>query len=238
MVLLHKKARLLYGFRDLVKFNINLNLKPIDYTATLTINFENTMQELTKLADRDLVAAYANNNNEAFDILLERHKNRVYTYILHIVKNKDLADDIFQETFVKAIMTIKQGRYAEHGKFSGWLTRIAHNLIIDYFRQEKVENSMSTDEEGCDLLNRRDLCDGTVEDEMVSLQIDEDLRRLVMALPDPQREVLVMRYYRNMSFKEIAEATRVSINTALGRMRYAIINMRRMAAEKNIVLAV
>ena len=106
------------------------------------------MQELTKLNDRDLVAAYANGSNEAFDILLERHKNRVYTYILHIVKNKDLAEDIYQETIVKAIMTIKQGRYAEHGKFSGWLTRIAHNLIIDYFRQEKVENSLSTDEEG------------------------------------------------------------------------------------------
>ena len=196
------------------------------------------MQDLTKLSDRELVAAYANDSNEAFDILLERHKNRVYTYILHIVKNKDLADDIFQETFVKAIMTIRQGRYAEHGKFSGWLTRIAHNLIIDYFRQEKVENTFSTDDEGCDLLNRRDLCDGTVEDEMVSVQIDEDLRRLVMALPDPQREVLVMRYYRNMSFKEIADATRVSINTALGRMRYAIINMRRIAAENNIVLAV
>lgn len=196
------------------------------------------MQDLTKLADRDLVAAYADNCNEAFDILLDRHKNRIYTYILHVVKNKDLADDLFQETFVKAIVTIKQGRYAEHGKFSGWLTRIAHNLIIDYFRQEKVENAMSTDDENCDLLNRRDLCDGTVEDEMVSLQIDEDLRHLVMALPDSQREVLVMRYYRNMSFKEIAEATCVSINTALGRMRYAIINMRRMAAEKNIVLAV
>lgn len=101
-----------------------------------------------------------------------------------------------------------------------------------------MENTFSTDDEGCDLLNRRDLCDGTVEDEMVNVQIDEDLRRLVMALPDPQREVLVMRYYRNMSFKEIADATRVSINTALGRMRYAIINMRRMAAENNIVLAV
>lgn len=99
------------------------------------------MQDLTKLSDRELVVAYANDSNEAFDILLERHKNRVYTYILHIVKNKDLADDIFQETFVKAIMTIRQGRYAEHGKFSGWLTRIAHNLIIDYFRQEKVENT-------------------------------------------------------------------------------------------------
>lgn len=196
------------------------------------------MKPLTKLTDSELVAAYANNNNEAFDVLLERHKQKVYTYIFHIVKNHDVADDLFQETFVKAIMTIRQGRYTEHGKFSGWLTRIAHNLIIDYFRQTRMENSVSTDDENCDLLNRRDLSDGTVEDEMVGRQIDEDLRRIVMALPDPQREVLVMRMYRNMSFKEIAEATGVSINTALGRMRYAILNMRRIAEEKNIVLAV
>ncbi len=196
------------------------------------------MEQLTKLSDRDLVAAYADNNNEAFDVLLERHQQKVFSYIMHIVKNKDVADDIFQETFVKAIMTIKQGRYTEHGKFSGWLTRIAHNLIIDYFRQEKIENAISADEEGSDILNRRDLCEGNIEDSLVTTQIDEDLRRIVMALPDPQREVLVMRFYRNMSFKEIAEATSVSINTALGRMRYAIMNMRRIAAENNIALAI
>ena len=196
------------------------------------------MEQLTKLSDRELVAAYANDNNDAFDVLLERHQNKVYSYILHIVKNKDVADDIFQETFVKAIMTIKQGRYTEHGKFSGWLTRIAHNLIIDFFRQEKIENSVSADEEGADVLNRRDLCEGNVEDALISSQIDEDLRRIVMALPDPQREVFGMRFYRNMSFKEIAEATSVSINTALGRMRYAIMNMRRIAAENHIALAI
>ena len=206
--------------------------------ATLTNQTRKTMQNLSKLADRDLVAAYANDNNAAFDVLLERHQQKVYSYIFHIVKNKDLADDIFQETFVKAIMTIKQGRYTEHGKFSGWLTRIAHNLIIDFFRQEKIENSVSADDEGSDVLNRRDLCEGNIEDAIVSTQIDEDLRRIVMALPDPQREVLVMRFYRNMSFKEIAEATSVSINTALGRMRYAIMNMRRIAAENNIALAI
>lgn len=196
------------------------------------------MEQLTKLSDRDLVVAYANNNNEAFDVLLQRHQQKVYSYILHIVKNKDVADDIFQETFVKAIMTIKQGRYTEHGKFSGWLTRIAHNLIIDFFRQEKIENAVSSDDADNDVLNRRDLCEGNIEDSLVSLQIDADLRRIVMALPDPQREVLVMRFYRNMSFKEIAEDTSVSINTALGRMRYAIINMRRIAAENNIALAI
>lgn len=196
------------------------------------------MQIFSSLTDEQLVKSYVEGNNEAFDALLLRHQSKLFSYIMRIVRNRDIADDIFQETFVKAIMTIKQKRYSEHGKFSGWLTRIAHNLIIDYYRQEKVENTLSTDDDNNDLLNRRDLCEGTVEDEMVEMQIDEDLRRMVMELPDPQREVLVMRFYRNMSFKEIADATKVSINTALGRMRYAIINMRRIAAENNIALAI
>lgn len=196
------------------------------------------MELLTKLTDSELVEAYANDNNEAFDVLLERHKQKVYSYIYHIVKNSDMADDIFQETFVKAIMTIKQGRYSEHGKFSSWLTRIAHNLIIDFYRQERMSGTVSTDSEGVDLLNRIELADGNIEDQMIEMQIDEDLRHIVMSLPAPQREVLVMRIYRNMSFKEIADATGVSINTALGRMRYAVLNIRRIAAEKNISLAV
>lgn len=194
------------------------------------------MQVLTKLTDEQLVADYAKGNNEAFDALLKRHQSRVFSYIFHIVKNKDLADDIFQETFVKAIMTIKQGRYTENGKFSAWISRIAHNLIIDYYRQEKSENTVSADEEETNLLNRRDLCEENIEFRLVTDQIHEDVRRIVMALPESQREVLVMRYYRDMSFKEIADATNVSINTALGRMRYAILNMRRIAEENNIVL--
>ncbi|MCM1520745.1 MAG: sigma-70 family RNA polymerase sigma factor [Lachnoclostridium sp.] len=193
---------------------------------------------MTKLTDQELVKAYANNNNEAFDTLLQRHQSKVFSYILRIVKSKDVADDIFQDTFVKAIMTIKQGRYTESGKFSAWLLRIAHNLIIDYFRQEKSECTSSTDDEGVNTLNRRELCDGNIEDWIISEQLDVDLRKLVMALPEPQREVLIMRFYRNMSFKEIAEATDVSINTALGRMRYAIMNIRRLAKEKDIALAV
>ncbi len=194
------------------------------------------MQVLTKLTDEQLVADYAKGNNEAFDALLKRHQSRVFSYIFHIVKNKDLADDIFQETFVKAIMTIKQGRYTETGKFSAWISRIAHNLIIDYYRQEKSENTISADDEDTNLLNRRDLCEENIEYYLVTNQIHEDVRRIVMALPESQREVLIMRYYRDMSFKEIADATNVSINTALGRMRYAILNMRRIAEENNIVL--
>lgn len=194
------------------------------------------MQLLKKLTDDQLVAQYAKGSNEAFDALLSRHQSRVLSYILHIVKNRDLAEDIFQETFVKAIMTIKQGRYTENGKFSAWITRIAHNLIIDYYRQEKSENTISTDEDDVNLLNRKDLSEDNIEDAMVVEQIHRDVKRIVQALPESQREVLVMRYYRNMSFKEIADATNVSINTALGRMRYAILNMRRIAEENNIVL--
>lgn len=194
------------------------------------------MQTTTQLTDDYLVAVYAEGNNEAFDVLLRRHQSRVYSYILHIVKNRDVADDIFQETFVKAIMTIKQGRYSGNGKFIAWISRIAHNLIIDYFRQEKSENNVSTDSDEVDMLNRKDLCDINIEDILISDQIQADVRRIIDALPDSQRQVLLMRYYSDMSFKEIAEATGVSINTALGRMRYAIINMRRIAEENHIVL--
>lgn len=194
------------------------------------------MKNLNKLPDDQLVAAYAKGNNDAFDILLKRHQTRVFSYIFSVVKNRDVADDLFQETFVKAITTIKQGRYAESGKFSAWISRIAHNLIIDYYRQEKSENLVSADDEEVDVLNRKELSDINVEDIMVCDQIHSDVRRIVDALPENQREVLLMRYYRDMSFKEIAEATQVSINTALGRMRYAILNMRRIADENNIVL--
>ena len=187
-------------------------------------------------SDEQLISLYVDGNNEAFDALLERHKDRVYMYIYHAVKNDGLADDIFQDTFVKAIMTIKQGRYVENGHFPARITRIAHNLIIDYFRQTRNENLQSTDDTEVNILNRKELSESTIEDNMVATQIHNDVRRLVKALPDSQREVLEMRYYKNMSFKEIADTTGVSINTALGRMRYAILNMRRLAEEHNIVL--
>ena len=196
------------------------------------------MQNFKQLTDEQLVAAYANGSNEAFDALLNRHSSRVFTYIQRIVKDSALADDIFQETFVKAITTIKQGRYSESGKFSAWITRIAHNLIIDTFRQEKSENTFSADNDDVDILNRRELSDGNIEDSLVQDQIHTDVRRIMDSLPDSQREVLDMRFFRDMSFKEIAEATGVSINTALGRMRYAVLNMRRIAEKNNIVLTV
>ena len=194
------------------------------------------MAKRTKMTDEQLVKAYAEGKNEAFDILLKRHQERVFNYILRIVKNEDVANDIFQETFVKAILTIKQGRYTENGKFPAWISRIAHNLIIDHFRQEKSENQQSADLEDVDILNRKELCEATIEDVLISDQIREDVKHLIKELPPLQREVLNMRYYQNLSFKEIAEMTGVSINTALGRMRYAILNLRRMASEKEIVL--
>ena len=196
------------------------------------------MTKLTGVSDDILIAKYVKGENEAFDVLIERHKNRIFNYIFHSVKDTDLANDIFQETFVKAIMTIKQGRYVENGHFAAWITRIAHNLIIDFYRQEKTENVQSSDSCEIDILNRKELSEATIEDDIIVDQIHNDVRKLVTALPANQREVLLMRYYKNMSFKEIADRTNVSINTALGRMRYAIINMRRMAVENNIVLTV
>lgn len=194
------------------------------------------MQNLTRLTDEQLVVAYADGNNQAFDTLLARHQKRVFAYIFNIVKNREQADDLFQETFVKAITTIKQGRYTENGKFSAWLTRIAHNLIIDFYRSEKSAGVVSTDETDSSLLNRREYSEDTIEDLIIDQQISSDVRRIMESLPESQREVLEMRFYRNMSFKEIADATNVSINTALGRMRYAILNMRKIAHDNNIIL--
>ena len=185
------------------------------------------MKTLKMMTDEELVVLYAEGNNAAFDILLNRYKSSIHSYIYFIVRNKELTEDIFQETFVKVIMTIKQGRYTENGKFKAWITRIAHNLIIDNFRQERSENTISNDEVEIDLFNNIKLCD----------QVLSDVKKLVKHLPDNQREVLEMRYYQDLSFKEIADITGVSINTALGRMRYAILNMRRMADENRIELS-
>ncbi|OUO54277.1 RNA polymerase subunit sigma-24 [Parabacteroides sp. An277] len=196
------------------------------------------MNTLDLLTDENLVILYAEGNNAAFDVLLNRHKASIHSYIYFIVRNKELAEDLFQETFVKVIMTIKQGRYTENGKFKAWITRIAHNLIIDNFRQERNENTISNDEVEVDLFNNVNLCDRTIEDQMVEHQVYADIRKLIRFLPENQREVLEMRYYQDLSFKEIADLTGVSINTALGRMRYAILNLRRMADEHHIELSI
>ena len=196
------------------------------------------MQKFRKLTDDQLVSAFAAGDNQAFDALLGRHKLRLYNYILRVIRDEDLANDFFQETFVKAITTIKQGRYTPDGKFASWLTRIAHNIIIDHYRADKGYAVVSTDAaaEDKDLLNRMDLAEDTIEDILIAKTIREDVRAMIRRLPREQRQVLAMRYYRDLSFKEIAERTGVSINTALGRMRYAIINLRRYIDETHIVL--
>ena len=196
------------------------------------------MENLNQLTDDMLVALYSKGENKAFDELLSRYQSKLFNYIYFVVRNQEQAEDIFQETFVKAIVTIQQGRYTADGRFGAWLTRIAHNLVIDSFRQERNENTVSNDESEVDLFNNADLCDDNIEMQMINDQTLADVRRLVDALPDNQREVIYMRFYQDLSFNEIADITGVSINTALGRMRYAILNMRRIAREKDIVLQV
>lgn len=194
------------------------------------------MDNYSAMTDEQLVVLYSDGNDSAFDALLERHKQSIYAYILYTVRDADLADDIFQDTFIKAITTIRQGKYTETGKFKAWIMRIAHNLIIDFFRQKKQENTISKDSYEVDLLNNVNLCDDTFESQLVKSQVLQDVKKLVYYLPDKQREVLEMRYYNDLSFQEIADLTGVSINTALGRMRYAIINMRKLASDNKMIL--
>jgi RNA polymerase sigma factor (sigma-70 family) len=194
------------------------------------------MENQNILTDDELVVMYANGNNEAFDTLLDRYKSKLFSYIYYTVHDESLADDIFQETFVKVITRIQAHRYTASGKFQAWLTRIAHNLIIDYYRQRSNENSISNDDVEYDLLNDVTLADASYESQLVNEQTLIDVKTLCTLLPKTQSEVVYMRYYNNMSFKEIADKLDISINTALGRMRYALINMRRMVSEKNISL--
>lgn len=195
------------------------------------------MENLKNMTDDVLVKLYLEGNNIAFDTLLERYQDKLYRYIFFLVRSREVTEDIFQETFVKAIVNLQQGRYQSDGKFAAWITRIAHNLVIDLFRQERNENLISNDESEIDLLNSAKFSEGTIESQMVNKQVLKDVARLVEELPEAQREVVRMRFFENKSFKEIAESEGISINTALGRVRYAISNMRRIAAEKRISLA-
>jgi RNA polymerase sigma-70 factor (ECF subfamily) len=195
------------------------------------------MNMLTMRTDEELVALYATGKDEAFDVLLERYKDRLFSYILYQVRNADVAEDIFQETFVKVVITIRDGRYTESGKFFSWVTRIAHNLVIDFFRREKGENTVSTDESEVDLLNNAKLADRCAQSAIDSEQTFIDLQRLIEKLPEEQREVVQMHYFQEMTFKEIAEEKGISINTALGRMRYGILNMRKMAQRFDLGLS-
>ena len=189
------------------------------------------------LSDQLLLNSYLSGDQSAISQLIERHSRRVREYIRMMVKDNDVADDIFQETFIKAVRVIDEGRYTDNGKFLSWILRIAHNQVIDYFRSRKQQKLVTEADAGYNVLGTLRFAEHTVEDDMVSAQINSDVRRLVELLPDEQREVVMLRYYSGLSFKEIAEQTGVSINTALGRMRYALINLRKMIKEKNLVLS-
>ena len=188
------------------------------------------------LNDKELVLRYQNGDVDSFKILVDRYQNKIYSYVLMLVKDKQLADDIFQDTFLKIIRTIKAGIYKEEGKFIQFAMRIAHNLIIDHFRKAKRLPMVDPTKDDYDMLDNARFMDPSIEDRLVTEQIYADLRKMIDYLPDEQREVLVMRMYDDMSFKDIADATNVSINTALGRMRYALINLRKMAKKLNVTL--
>jgi len=186
--------------------------------------------------DYVLVKDFIAGNEACIEELIRRHKDRVYTYILLIVKNSQLAEDIFQDTFIKVIKSLRRGKYQDKGKFLSWVLRIAHNLIIDHYRKQKLMRTVSNDDSDYDLLNNHKLADATIEDNLVHDQVMNDVKRLIATLPEDQRQVVYLRHYCGLSFKEIADQTGVSINTALGRMRYALINMRKMIKEKNLSL--
>lgn len=196
------------------------------------------MDFLKTFTDDQLVEMYLQGSGEAFDELLARYQDKLYTYILYNVHNEDVANDIFQETFVRVIMTLQQGRYTSSGRFYAWLVRIARNHIIDRFRNVRSENAISNDECEYDLLNDASLAEQPFESQLVNEQTLRDVHRLMEHLPDTQREVIFLRFFQDLSFKEIAETTGVGINTALGRMRYAVLNMRRMAQENHISLSI
>ncbi len=196
------------------------------------------MKNFEGVTDESLALLYVQGNNRAFDELLNRSQTKLFTYIMFVVHDHDIADDIFQDTFVKAITKLQNGLYTNSGKFMFWLTRIAHNCIMDWYRAQQASHIVEVNKDN-DIQNLKgatpiDICRET---EMVNNQVLRDIKKMVDALPAPQREVVYMRYYQELSFKEIAELTGVSINTALGRMRYALINLRHLAKENKIELA-
>lgn len=196
------------------------------------------MKNFEGMTDEALALLYVKGNNRAFDELLSRTQTKLFTYIMFVVRDHDIADDIFQETFVKVITKLQHGQYTDSGKFQFWLTRIAHNVIMDWYRQQQSRHVVEPNAEN-DLQNLRgaSVLDTYRESEIINEQVLIDVKRMMNNLPAPQREVVYMRFYQQLSFKEIAELTNVSINTALGRMRYALLNLRRMAKEHKIELA-
>jgi len=200
------------------------------------LNIKRDQMESVILSDRELIDLYLSGHLSSLESLIHRHKDKVYSYIVMVVRDTELADDLFQDTFIKVINTLRSGSYKEEGKFIQWVMRIAHNLIIDHFRKSKRLPVVDNSSEDFDIFDTIGQMDGSVEDKMITQQIYDDVRKLIEYLPKEQREVLIMRHYADMSFKDIAEVTDVSINTALGRMRYALINLRKLIREKDIIL--
>jgi RNA polymerase sigma factor (sigma-70 family) len=190
------------------------------------------------ISDYELIQKFINGEQSCFEELIHRHKNKVFAYIGLYIRDQALAEDIFQDTFLKVIQSVRAGKYFDNNKFVSWVMRIAHNLVIDHFRRVKQMNTMSNDDYDSDLFNSKKLSDSNIEDNIIRSQIRKDVRRLIDQLPDDQKEVVILRHYTGLSFKEIAEITDVSINTALGRMRYALINMRKTIEEKQISLTI
>ncbi len=196
------------------------------------------MKNLHELTDEQLVSMFQEGNNNAFDTLLKRYESKVFSYLLFSVKKQELAEDLFQDVFVKMVVRIKNGQYAENGKFASWMMHIVHNHLIDHYRTSPSDRIISNDESEIDLFNNADLAvNENREQEMIDQQTLAEVKGLIALLPEPQREVLLMRVYDELSFKEIAKKTNCSINTALGRMRYAILNLRHMAFERGISMA-
>lgn len=195
------------------------------------------MIRLNEMTDEELALSYVRGNNQAFDLLLSRNQSKLFSYILFVVHEQDLANDIFQETFVKVITKLQEGKYIDSGKFSAWIMRIAHNVIMDWYRDNRAKNIVETSDDN-DLSNvtGNGITDFNIEDRYVNEQVLRDVKKMMNLLPPTQREIVFMRFYQEMSFKEIAKTTGVSINTALGRMRYAILNMRRMARKNKLSL--
>lgn len=195
------------------------------------------MENISRLTDEELAISYVRGNNRAFDELLSRNQSKLFSYILFVVRDEDKANDLFQETFVKVITKLHQGRYVDSGKFGAWIMRIAHNVIMDWYREQRSRNLIEpTDENDLSNLSGNEILDSNVENRYVNDQIMVDVKNMMNMLPPTQREVVFMRFYQDLSFNEIAETTGVSINTSLGRMRYAILNLRRMSKEHNIAL--
>jgi RNA polymerase sigma-70 factor (ECF subfamily) len=188
------------------------------------------------ISDYELIQRFIKGEQFCFEHLIHRHKNKVFAYISLYIRDQALAEDLFQDTFMKVIQSVKAGKYQDNGKFISWVMRIAHNLIIDHFRKMKQMNTVSNDDYESDLFNSKKLSESTIEDDMIKRQIQKDVRKMISHLPEDQREVVILRHYAGLSFKEIADITDVSINTALGRMRYALINMRKLIEEKKISL--